>query len=45
MQNLINTIKTNDKTTNTGLAVVTLLILPFLSLVIIELLNGATIHM
>jgi len=45
MKNLINTIKTNDKTTNTGLAVVTLLILPFLSLVIIELLNGASIHM
>lgn len=30
MKNLINTIKTNDKTTNTGLAVVTLLILPLL---------------
>jgi hypothetical protein len=45
MKNLINTIKTNDKTTNTGLAVVILLILPFLSLVVIELLNGATIHM
>jgi hypothetical protein len=44
MKNLINTIKTNDKTTNTGLAVVILLILPFLSLVVIELLKGATIH-
>ena len=45
MRNLINTIKTNDKTTNTGLAVVTLLILPFLSFVIIEIINGAKIYM
>lgn len=30
MKNLINTIKTNDKTTNAGLSVVTLIIVPMI---------------
>lgn len=45
MSNLINTIKNNDATDNIGLVVVATLIIPFLSFVVIELLNGATIHM
>jgi hypothetical protein len=45
MSNLINTIKNNDTTDNIGLVVVATLIVPFLTFVVIELLNGATIHM
>ena len=45
MKNLINTIKSNDTTDNIGLVIVTTLIVPFLSFVVIELINGATIHM
>lgn len=45
MSNLINTLKENDSTTNFGLVIVATLIVPFLSFVVIELLNGATIHM
>ena len=30
MSNLINTLKENDSTTNTGLAIVTLIVLPLL---------------
>ena len=44
MKNLINTIKTNDKTTLTGLAIVTGLILPMLSFIIIEIINGTKIY-
>ena len=45
MSNLMNTIKNNDTTDNIGLVVVATLIVPFLTFVVIELLNGATIHM
>jgi len=45
MSNLINTIKNNDSTTNTGLAVVTFVIIPFLAIVVLEVLNGANINM
>ena len=45
MKKLINTIKKNDITDNIGIIVVATLILPMLSFVVIELINGASIHM
>lgn len=41
----MNKLKKQDKTTLTGLAIVTGLILPMLSFIIIELLNGTKIYM
>ena len=45
MKNLIYTIKTNDKQTNFGLAIVTTIIIPFLGMVIYEIANGAHIYL
>lgn len=45
MKNLINTVKNNDSTTNTGLVIVSTVILPFLGMVVYEICNGATIYL
>ena len=45
MKNLVNTLKNNDLTTNIGLGIVTTIVIPFLSFVVIEIINGAPIHL
>ena len=45
MKNLVNTLKNNDSTTNIGLGIVTTIIIPFLSFVVIEIINGAPIYL
>ena len=45
MTNLINNFKNQDSTTKTGLVIVSTIIVPFLLVVVFELINGTKIYL